>query len=273
MRYAWDMQAEYLQKERLDRGLPSWLARRLFFKLRLWDACTANGVDHFAANSSFVRQRILKAYRREATVIHPPVAVGAAASGGPLRGRDGYVTVGRLIGYKNVALMVEAFRLLPERRLTVVGSGPQLADLRRRAPGNVRFTGQVPEDEKQAELSSARAFLFAAVEDFGIAPVEALAAGTPVIAYARGGTLDYLMHGDNAWLYDQATPQALAQAIVQSEAGWPADLQQRCQRSAGRFAPERFRAEFAAWVQACWEAWRAPAGTEGRSPGDRAWLS
>lgn len=257
MRYAWDMQHEYLRTESLDRGPKSWLARRMFHRLRAWDAYTANGVDHFAANSDFVRRRILKAYRREAAVIHPPVDLSAApdASGE----RRGYVTVGRLMGYKNTALMVEAFRRLPQRELTVVGGGPQLQALRRAAPANVRFTGPLPEAEKQARLRSARAFVFAAVEDFGIAPVEALAAGTPVIAFGRGGALDYLRHGDNAWLYAEATPEALAQAVLDSEAAWPQDVHERCRRSAERFGAERFRAEFSAWVDERWAAWRGAA--------------
>ncbi|MBG6079903.1 glycosyltransferase involved in cell wall biosynthesis [Rubrivivax gelatinosus] len=253
MRYAWDMQHEYLRTEHLDRGPKSWLARRMFHRLRAWDAYTANGVDHFAANSEFVRRRILKAYRREAVVIHPPVEVAPpSAPGGE---RQGYVTVGRLMGYKNTALMVEAFRRLPQRQLTVVGGGPQLQALRRSAPSNVRFTGPLPEAQKQVRLQGARAFVFAAVEDFGIAPVEALAAGTPVIAFGRGGALDYLRHGDNAWLYAAPTPEALAEAILASESAWPADVHERCRRSAERFGAGRFRAEFAAWVDARWDAW------------------
>ncbi|MCD0423065.1 glycosyltransferase [Rubrivivax sp. JA1024] len=253
MRYAWDMQHEYLRTEGLDRGPKSWLARRMFHRLRAWDAYTANGVDHFAANSDFVRRRILKAYRREAVVIHPPVDLSAAldASGE----RRGYVTVGRLMGYKNITLMVEAFRRLPQHELTVVGGGPQLQALRRAAPANVRFTGPLPEAQKQARLRGARAFVFAAVEDFGIAPVEALAAGTPVIAFGRGGALDYLRRGDNAWLYAEATPEALAQAVLDSEAAWPQDVHERCRRSAERFGAGRFRAEFAAWVDERWAAW------------------
>ncbi|MBK1614422.1 hypothetical protein CKO44_13180 [Rubrivivax gelatinosus] len=256
MRYAWDMQAEYLRTEGLEHGPLSWLARRMFHRLRAWDAGSSNGVDHFAANSGFVRQRILKSYRRDAVVIHPPVDIGAAAQLVDDGGRRGYITVGRLMGYKNTALMVEAFRRLPGRELTVVGGGPQLQALRRGAPGNVRFTGALPEADKLRHLSSARAFVFAAVEDFGIAPVEALAAGTPVIALARGGALDYLRQGENAWLYAEPTPEALARAVVESEAGWPADVHERCRRSAEGFGAQRFRQEFSAWVQARWSDWR-----------------
>ncbi len=256
MRYAWDMQAATLRTERLDRGLRSWLARRMLYKLRLWDAYTANGVDHFAANSSFVGRRILKAYRRQATVIHPPVDIAPAEPPGETARRpQHYVTVGRLMGYKNVALIVDAFRMLPDRSLSVIGAGPQLRALRRHAPQNVQFLGHVPGSQLQRQLHQATAFIFAAVEDFGIAPVEALAAGTPVIAYGRGGAMDYLRHGDNAWLFRELSASALVQAILASEAQWPVDVQARCVRSAGVFGADRFKAEFAAWVAMHWAAW------------------
>ncbi|MFY9510761.1 MAG: glycosyltransferase [Rubrivivax sp.] len=259
MRYAWDMQGEYLHHEGLDHGIQGWLARRMFHRLRQWDATSHQGVDHFAANSHFVRQRILKCYRRPATVIHPPVALPAEADSSGVREAGHYVTVGRLMGYKNVGLMLDAFRLLPELRLTVVGDGPQRRALQSRAPGNVHFAGALPEADKQQLLQQATAFVFAAVEDFGIAPVEALAAGTPVVARARGGALDYLQHGDNAWLFDAATPEGLAQALLQSAAAWPADVADRCRRSAAGFAATRFRSELAHWVETHWTAWRAGA--------------
>lgn len=254
MRYAWDLQEQTLRGDGLARGPTSWLARWLMYRLRLWDASSHHGVDALVANSHFVRQRIAKAWRREADVIHPPVELPATAVDGAAREPKQLVTVGRLIGYKNVALMLDAMRLLPQHRLTVVGDGPLLARLRTVAPANVHFTGPLGEAEKQAELARASAFVFAAVEDFGIAPVEALAAGTPVIALGRGGALDYLHHGENAWLFADATPQALASAI--EAAAWPADIAERCRRSAQRFSAGRFRAEFGAWVTARWAEWQ-----------------
>lgn len=258
MRYAWDMQEQTLKSEGLDRGLRSALARLMLHRLRQWDSGSAHGVDQFAANSSFVQRRILKAYRRDATVIHPPVNLFAAQCGEVVAREPGrYVTVGRLMGYKNVALMLDAFRLLGQRQLTVVGTGPLLETLRRRAPANVQFVGQLSDAEVLGQLRRASAFVFAAVEDFGIAPVEALAQGTPVIALARGGALDYLRHGDNAWLFDEATAQQLAGAVQASEASWPADVEERCRTSARRFTGERFAAEFSGWVRQHWAAWQA----------------
>lgn len=256
MRYAWDMQATTLRQEGLDRGFSGALARLLMHRLRLWDASSHQGVDHFAANSSFVQRRILKCWRRPASVIHPPVAVDTPPLAGVTRELRHAVTVGRLMGYKNVALMLDAFRLLPDWRLTVVGDGPQRASLQARAPANVLFTGALPEADKQRLLQTASVFVFAAVEDFGIAPAEALAAGTPVVALARGGALDYLRHGENAWLFDAATPEALAQALVASAGQWPEDIADACRRSVSTLDAARFRAQFGAWVGTHWAAWQ-----------------
>ncbi len=260
MRYVWDMQATYLLKEGLDRGVTGWLARRLFHSLRMWDVGSNNGVDHIVGCSSFVRRRILKCWRLPATVIHPPVrtALPRPIADEPRQPRR-LVTVGRLIGYKNVALMLEAMRLLPEHELMVVGTGPLGQALRRQAPANVRFTGFLDEADVVRELHRASAFLFAAVEDFGIAPVEALAQGTPVIALAHGGALDYLRHGDNAWLFDEATPQALAAAVRAATDAWPDDVAARCRAGAEAFSEKRFRQEFSDWVQGHWAAWRGAA--------------
>jgi glycosyltransferase involved in cell wall biosynthesis len=260
MRYAWDMQGPTLRTEGLDRGLKGVLARLMMHRLRQWDATSTNGVDHIAADSRFVQGRVLKAWRRESVVIHPPVRLPPSSAVQASREPGRYVTVGRLMGYKNVALMLEAFSLLPQHRLHVVGTGPLERALRRRAPANVRFLGALSDEGVQQELQAASGFVFAAVEDFGIAPVEALAAGTPVIAYGRGGALDYLQHGANAWLFHELTPQALADAVRAAEAGFTQDVQTRCRSSAERFRGERFRAEFRAWVDACWAAWQPQRG-------------
>jgi len=257
MRYAWDMQGATLRTEGMDRGLTGVLARLLMHRLRQWDATSTNGVDYIAADSRFVQGRVLKAWRRESVVIHPPVDVTPALSDRTVaRVPRRCVTVGRLMGYKNVALMLDAFRLLPEHELVVVGTGQLERALRKAAPANVRFTGFLPQAEVQMHIRQASAFIFAAVEDFGIAPVEALALGTPVVALARGGALDYLRQGHNAWLFDEATAEALAAAVRQADAEWSDDVHARCFASAQGFSAMRFRAEFSVWAQGHWAAWQ-----------------
>jgi glycosyltransferase involved in cell wall biosynthesis len=256
MRYAWDLQSTYLVQEGLDRGLTGWLARYLFHRLRMWDSTSHHGVDHFAANSDFVRRRMLKCYRRSASVIHPPVDVDVEPLSTVVRDPRLCITVGRLLGYKNVALIVEAFRLLPDWKLTVAGEGPQRKALQAVAPPNVEFVGAVSETEKQRLLQSASAFVFAAVEDFGIAPAESLAAGTPVVALARGGVLDYLQHGQNAWLFADATPEALAQAVRAAFEHLPHDVADRCRRSVGGLSEACFRTNLSTWVGEKWSDWQ-----------------
>lgn len=246
LRYAWDLQHSYLHEARLDAGPRSWLARWLLHRLRLWDVRSATGVDHFVANSRFVARRIAKAYRREATVVYPPVDTERFTPGG-VRG-DYYVTASRFVPYKRVPMIVEAFRELPDRELVVIGDGPERDAVRRAAGPNVRLLGHQPQDELIRWLRGARAYLFAAVEDFGIAPIEAQAVGTPVIAY-RGGALpetvpDLGAEAPCGVLYDEQSPAALRAAIERFEANADRITAGACRRNAERFSADRFRAEF-----------------------------
>ncbi|MEI7445342.1 MAG: glycosyltransferase [Burkholderiales bacterium] len=259
MRYAWDLQATYLETERLSRGPKGWAARLMLHRMRLWDHRSAAGVDAFAANSAFVARRILKAYRREAVVIPPPVSAPVAPA--VAREPDHYVTVSRLMGYKRVDLIVDAFRALPDRRLTVIGDGPEAARLRASAPPNVRFAGHVPTAELRAAVARARAFVFAAVEDFGIAPVEALALGTPVVALRRGGTAETVAGLDDAWptgaLFDEQTPQSLVAAIEAFERASARIHPAACVQRAARYSAAAFDRRFGDWVDAEWDRWQA----------------
>lgn len=257
MRYAWDLQATYLESEGLDRGAKGWAARWMLHRMRMWDHRSAAGVDAFAANSSFVARRILKAYRREAEVIPPPVTMPAPRS--VPREPDLYVTVGRLIGYKRVDLIVEAFRRMPDRRLVVAGTGPEAARLAKDAPPNVRFTGFLDDDAMHALVARARAFVFAGVEDFGIAPVEALALGTPVIAFGRGGLTDSVTGLDSpvptGVFFESQTPAALVDAVQRLEAASDRIRPAACIARARHFSRECFDERFGAWVDRHWAAW------------------
>ncbi|ACV57336.1 glycosyltransferase [Alicyclobacillus acidocaldarius] len=188
MRYAWSHYHQYL------RGVRGTLKRAtvgaILSWLRTWDFIAAQRVDFFIANSSEVQKRIRHYYRRDAVVIHPPISAPEGENGDPERA-DFYLYLGRLVEYKRVDLLVDAFRHLPSARLIVAGDGPEMNRLRRSAPLNVEFAGKVTEDEKWDLLRRAKALLFPAHEDFGIVIGEARAVGTPVIGLAQGGVLDY----------------------------------------------------------------------------------
>ncbi len=187
MRYAWDMTFEYLGNSQAGRGIPGIFTRYLLHRLRLWDALSAHRVDHFIANSQTTARRIWRAYRREATVIYPPVAIDRFPY--VAQKQDFYVTVSRLVGYKKIAMIVQAFNQLG-LPLVVIGSGPELTAIRQLAQPHIQVIGWQSDTVVESYMSQAKAFVYAAYEDFGIAPVEAQACGTPVIAYGSGGTLE-----------------------------------------------------------------------------------
>lgn len=250
VRFAWDLQHQYLSHSGLGQGLRALLVRAMLHKLRLWDLRTANGVDHFIANSGFIARRVWKVYRRSAQVIHPPVDLPAFRAD---RAReDYYVTLSRLVPYKRIDLIVEAFAQLPSRRLVVIGDGPESERLQRLAPANVELKGYLPAGQAHDLLERARAFLFAAEEDFGIAMVEAQASGTPVIAYGKGGAVEIVRDLDDpsptGVLFGEQTPDSLVAAIRRFEANGHRVTAGACRSNAERFASSRFRAEFVAAV-------------------------
>ncbi len=258
MRYAWDLQHQYLRDAGLDAGLRGLLARWLLHKARLWDVRTANGVDHFIANSQFIARRIWKAYRREATVIYPPVDVAAFA----LREHkeDFYLAASRLVPYKKVPAIVEAFRALPDRRLVVVGDGGDMRRVREVAGRNVEILGYQPTAALRDLMQRAKAFVFAAEEDFGIAPVEAQACGTPVIAYGRGGARETVRAGSpepTGLFFEAQTPAAIAAAVLRFEREQHRYVPAACRVNAQRFAVDVFNARYSGFVAACWERFRA----------------
>jgi hypothetical protein len=241
MRYAWDLQNDYVVGNQW-RSLPP---RALMHYLRMWDTRTANGVDHFVANSDFIAQRILKTYRRSAEVIHPPVDTHKLSA--VTDKEDFYVTLSRLVPYKRVDVVIDAFAQMPTRRLIVVGNGPNLAMLKARAPANVSFAGHVSQEAKVRYLQQAKAFVFAGEEDFGIALVEAQACGTPVITFGRGGAVEIVASGETGLLFDEQTPEAIVAAIEHFEQMRPFDAVQ-IRLNASRFGVARFRREFQALV-------------------------
>jgi glycosyltransferase involved in cell wall biosynthesis len=258
MRYAWDLQHQYLREHGLEHGVRGLLTRGLLHKLRTWDLRTANGVDRFVSNSDFVARRIWKTYRRDARVIYPPVDTEFFQPADHER-EDYYLTTGRLVPYKRTRLIIEAFAQLPDRRLVVIGDGPELKKLKALAGSNVTMLGQQPGAVVRQHLQRARAFLFAALEDFGIAPVEAQACGTPVIAYGRGGITESVVESKSGIFFHEQTVDSLLGAIQQFERRLARFNPAEIRANALRFGAERFKQQFRACVE---EQARQPARVE-----------
>ena len=248
MRYAWDLQHQYLREHRLERGVRGLLARKLLHDLRMWDSRTANGVDRFISNSHFIARRVWKIYRRESVVIHPPVDTDFFQPAEGAR-EDYYLTASRLVPYKCTRLIVDVFARLPERRLLVIGEGPELARLRAIATPNVQLLGYQPNELVRHHMQRARAFVFAAEEDFGIAPVEAQACGTPVIAYGKGGVTESVMEGKSGVFFREQSAESLLGAIQQFERRLPRFNVTEIRANALRFSAERFTQQFRACVE------------------------
>jgi glycosyltransferase involved in cell wall biosynthesis len=259
MRYAWDLHQQYLRDYKLDRGLKGMLARYMFHRLRRWDRQTANNVDLFMAISGHVQQRIWRAYRRPSKVIYPPVKTDRYRL--EIRKEDHYVTVSRLVSYKRIGLVLEAFRMMPGRKLVVIGDGPEMPALKAKCPPNVTLMGWQPDDVVEHQLQAAKAFIFAAHEDFGISPVEAQACGTPVIAYGAGGSLETIRALNVAphptgLLFPEQTVASLKQGVEAFEAAGPVFDPYACREWAEQFSEQRFKREFTQCVDQAWSLWR-----------------
>lgn len=271
VRYAWDLQHQYLHEAGLTKGLKSALARMTLHYIRMWDYRTAAGVDHFVANSAFIGRRILKAYRRPSTVIYPPVDTERFV----VRERkdDFYLTVSRMVPYKKVPLIVEAFSGMPGKRLIVIGDGPEFAKARALAGPNVSFLGYQDFEVLRDHLQRAKAFVFAAEEDFGIAPVEAQACGTPVIAYGRGGVTETVCgleaESPTGLFYQEQSVAAIRDAVHRFETLSPGISAAACRANAERFSAARFAREFEQFVtDRLAEAARENAAARGLPPID-----
>jgi glycosyltransferase involved in cell wall biosynthesis len=246
VRYAWDLYHETLKVNRLTRGLRSIPVRLILHYLRMWDYSSAARVDAFAANSRYVARRIWKTYRRRARVIYPPVAIDRFSV--QSKKDDFYVTVSRLVPYKRVDLIVEAFARMPTRRLVVIGDGPERAKLAGRATKNVTFLGRQPAEIVEQHMQAARAFLFAADEDFGIAPVEAQACGTPVIAYGHGGATETVLEGQTGLFFNEQSAQSIVSAVELFETCGRQFDPPAIRAHAEKFTPEQFRSQLRAFV-------------------------
>jgi glycosyltransferase involved in cell wall biosynthesis len=235
MRYGWEFYYDY------TRGmgkLKKKLVKYLMNYMRIWDVASANRVDYFIANSQNVARRIWKHYRRESTVIYPPVDTEFYTPEASIKREDCYLCVSRLVAYKRLDLAVDAFGELG-LPLVIIGAGEELDRLKRKAKPNVQFLGRQPDDAVRDRYRKCKAFIFPGEEDFGITPVEAQACGCPVIAYGKGGVLETVIDGETGVFFGEQTVEGLKAAVLAAQ-GMRFDAG-RCRGNAERFGEERFR--------------------------------
>jgi glycosyltransferase involved in cell wall biosynthesis len=254
IRYAWDFQHQYLRESGLNKGLKGKLARWFLHKIRIWDHRTAHGVDHFIANSQFIARRIKKVYGRDADVIYPPVDVERFTL--QENKEDFYFTASRMVPYKRIDLIVEAFSQMPDKKLVVIGDGSEMAKIKAKAGSNIEILGYQPDEVMQDYMRRAKAFVFAAEEDFGITPVEAQASGTPVIAFGKGGVLETIRpYGENnatGVFFAEQTAESLIKAVRHFDKIQESILPLDCRENALKFSGERFHNELDKYIKTKW---------------------
>jgi glycosyltransferase involved in cell wall biosynthesis len=259
MRYAWDLTFDYLQSS-VGRGIQGVALRGLFHYLRQWDVNTANRVDYFIANSHHTARRVWRCYRRPAAVIYPPVAIDRFTPQADKE--DFYLTVSRLVPYKKIPLIVQAFNQL-QRPLVVIGDGPELSVIQHLANPHIQILGAQPNGVVESYLQRAKAFVYAACEDFGITLIEAQASGTPVIAYGGGGALEtvreirHFPETGTGLLFPTQSIEDLVAAVEDFET-IQAHVQVEVLRShAEAFSPQVFAQRYLSYIERCQSAFQS----------------
>ncbi|WP_019508094.1 glycosyltransferase [Pleurocapsa sp. PCC 7319] len=259
MRYAWDLTFDYLNGDRQGQGIRGLIARYILHRLRQWDVISANRVDYFIANSQHTAKRIWRCYRRPAKVIYPPVDVEKFDF--QTKKEDFFLTISRLVSYKQICLIVEAFNHL-NKPLVIIGEGSQLDQIRQLAKSHVQVLGWQPHQVVKKYITTAKAFIYAACEDFGIALVEAQACGTPVIAYGKGGALEtvkdirqYPQDGTGLFFGVQQ-PEALIEAVETFEKLKTKIDPENCRLQASKFSPTIFKKSYLEFIENCYRDWK-----------------
>lgn len=258
-RFIWDLQFDYFKNFSFKNGLKRKLASYAFHRMRIWDVRTSNSVDTMIANSKFVRRRILKCYRRDSEMIYPGIDTTRFAF---CDNKQDYFLAGSFMNpFKRLDLIVNAFNRTPEHKLLLFGSGPQEKYLKKIAGRNIIFLGKVPDETLVSLMQKAKAFVFAATEDFGMIMAEAQSCGTPVIAYNRGGAseivinIDYKSKKPTGILYNQLSVGSLLDAIGQFEMCSKEIIPSNCRDNALRFDVSNFKKKYTDIVGNEWEKW------------------
>ena len=250
-RYFYSHYHEYMNSPFMNKGLGK-LKRLIYppmaYKFRLWDEVASMRPDYYVANSTAVKMRIKKYYNRDATVIYPPAELSRFVPTKPVKKKNFYYTLARLVPQKKIDAIVKAFVKMG-KELYVTGKGPEIETLKKIAKGhkNIHLLGFTPDEEVERLYQEAKGFVFASYEDFGIVPLEAMAAGTPVISFNKGGPLDYIIPGKTGIFFEEQTPEAIIEAINKFEKikNWDRNY---LINFATQFSTEKFRQEFANFV-------------------------
>lgn len=255
VRYAWDLQEQYLREHGFSRGLKSFVMRSVLLFIRTWDAASAASVDEYVAISRYVRQRIRKYYGRESTIIYPSVATEEFTF--YARKDDFYLAASRQVPYKRIDLIVEAFRNMPQRKLVVIGDGPEHQRIRElaKASPNILILGHQPFNVLKDHMQRAKGFVFAAKEDFGIVVLEAQSCGTPVIALGQGAARETVLDGKTGVFFAEQTVEAVIAAISRFESMTFDPAAARA--NAEQYSEQHFRGTFSAFVEAALARWHA----------------
>lgn len=263
VRYAWDLYTQYLKESKLDKGLKGIVARYFLFKLRLWDYSTANRPNYYIAISHYVAKRIKKVYDKDSIVIYPPVDTESFTISNTTK--DYYITCSRMVPYKKIDLIVEAFSKT-DKKLIVIGDGPDFKKIKKFQTDNINLMGFVGKNEMTELVKRARAFIFAAEEDFGIAPVEAQACGVPVIAYGKGAVLETIKgvfpesiemnENVTGIFFKEQEASSLLEAVSFFEKNEDQFNKQNIRENAERFSTLRFEREFQSTIETIYKNWK-----------------
>ena len=247
IRYVWDMYNEYLEESKLTKGPKSWLVRYLLHRIRKWDLLSSFRVDYYISNSDYVGRRIRETYRRDSVTIHPNIDISRFELCEDKM--DYYLTSSRLVAYKKIDTVIEAFNRMLDKRLVVIGGGPNLESYKELAGPNIQIMGYQPFDVLKDRMQHAKAFVFAADEDFGMIPIEAQSCGTPVIAYGHGGSLETVCDGKTGLFFKEQTAEAIMEAVTRFEnMGEQPFSPKECREWAEGFSEERFKREIKEFV-------------------------
>jgi glycosyltransferase involved in cell wall biosynthesis len=215
MRYAWDLTHQYLNESGLSTGIKGTIAKSILHYIRMWDVIASNRVDYFVANSNYIAGRIKKIYRRDAEVIYPPVDTKDFSL--QAKKENFYLAASRFVPYKRIDLIAEAFSKMPDKRLIIIGDGSNADKIKSKASVNIEFLGYQSREKLIEFMQKAKAFIFAADEDFGIMIIEALACGTPVIALNKGGAGETIIDNKTGIHFNEQSADSIKEAVEKFE--------------------------------------------------------